>query len=163
MYLYKYKDKTKARDRYIVVSADVDWLFIRKFTGQQLRNTSYKVKRNECYKVPNAIPQYDPSVEYVPDNEELEVMTPNTDESVSLHKDETSSDPFSLPEIPEDIIPNHNDNLLQLSISNPQDSDSIEATKVDAEFNSFSSSRPQRARKPPDKLCMKWDNSKSYV
>jgi hypothetical protein len=45
-----------ARDRYLVVSTDNAWCYIRKFTGSQLRNMSYKVKRSECYKVPNQSP-----------------------------------------------------------------------------------------------------------
>ena len=85
----------------------------------------------------------------------LEVMTPNTNESVTIHTDDASLDPVLLPEIPEDIIPNHSDNSLQLFPNNPQDSDSVETTEVDAEINASLSSKPQIARKPPDKLCIK--------
>ena len=35
----------------MVVSVDGDWCHIRKFSGSQLRCTSYRVKRTECYKV----------------------------------------------------------------------------------------------------------------
>ena len=55
VYLYQDKNKHRARDRYLVVSLDGVWCNIRKFTGSQLRQTSYRVKRNECYKVPNTI------------------------------------------------------------------------------------------------------------
>jgi len=52
VYLYKDRDKTKSRDRYIVTSIDGQWCNIRKFTGSQLRASSYKVKLVECYAVP---------------------------------------------------------------------------------------------------------------
>ena len=52
VYLYQDKSKTYARPRYIVASIDGDWCFIRKFIGKQLRETAYKVKLKECYKVP---------------------------------------------------------------------------------------------------------------
>lgn len=56
VYLYSDRDKSRARNRYLVVSTDGDWCFIKKFTGNQLRSTSYKVKRDECYLVPKERP-----------------------------------------------------------------------------------------------------------
>ena len=53
VYLYSDKDKSRARSRYLVVSIDGEWCFIKKFSGNQLRSSSYKVKREECYLVPN--------------------------------------------------------------------------------------------------------------
>ena len=38
---------------YLVVSVDGLWCNIRKFTGSQLRSTSYRVKLTECYRVPD--------------------------------------------------------------------------------------------------------------
>ena len=52
VYLYSDGNKCRARDRYLVVSTEGNWCSIRKFTGAQLRNTSYRVKLSECYKVP---------------------------------------------------------------------------------------------------------------
>ena len=52
VYLYSDRNKTRARDRYLVVSTEPTWCNIRKFTGNQLRNMSYRVKKSECYKVP---------------------------------------------------------------------------------------------------------------
>jgi hypothetical protein len=51
VYLHLDGNKLRARDRYLVVSIDNEWCYIRKFTGNQLRSTSYKVKRSECYMV----------------------------------------------------------------------------------------------------------------
>ena len=44
LYFYSDHDKTKSRDRYIIVSIDGNWCYICKFTGSQLRVSSYKVK-----------------------------------------------------------------------------------------------------------------------
>lgn len=55
VYLYSEKQKLRARDRYLVVSVDGDWCFIKKFVGSQLRATSYKVKCSECYRVESEI------------------------------------------------------------------------------------------------------------
>ena len=53
VYLYSDRDKSRARSRYLVVSIDGEWCFIKKFSGNQLRSSSYKVRREECYLVPN--------------------------------------------------------------------------------------------------------------
>ena len=51
VYLRRDRDKTHTRPRYIVTSVDGDWCNIRKFTGHQLRNFSYRVKSSDCLKV----------------------------------------------------------------------------------------------------------------
>ena len=53
VYLYSDRDKSRARSRYLVVSIDGEWCFIKKFSGNQLRPSLYKVKREECYLFPN--------------------------------------------------------------------------------------------------------------
>ena len=45
--------KTHARNRYLVVSIDGLWCNVHKFTGSQLRSTSYRVKLSECHHVPD--------------------------------------------------------------------------------------------------------------
>lgn len=55
VYLISDKDKSRARDRYLVVSIDLPWCFVKKFRGSQLRATSYKVKLSECYTVPPSV------------------------------------------------------------------------------------------------------------
>lgn len=52
VYLKSDKSKLSARGRYLVVSCDGEWCFVKKFSGNQLRSSSYKVKRSECYRVP---------------------------------------------------------------------------------------------------------------
>ena len=62
VYLYSDRSKTQSRSRYLVVSLDGDWCFIKKFVGNQLRASSYKVKLTECYKVPITNIEHNPSV-----------------------------------------------------------------------------------------------------
>lgn len=55
VYLHTDRNKSCARNRYLVVSIDGTWCNIQKFIGSQLRKTSYRVKTSECYKVPSQI------------------------------------------------------------------------------------------------------------
>ena len=57
VYLRTERDKTKARNRYLVVSIDHPWCFIKKFTNTQIRSVSYKVRLSECYRVPSEVKQ----------------------------------------------------------------------------------------------------------
>ena len=56
MYVKSDRDKSPTCDRYIIVSIDGEWCFIKDFSGSQLRPTSYKVKLSECYTVPHTLP-----------------------------------------------------------------------------------------------------------
>ena len=58
VYLHTERTKSHVRDRYLVVSVEGKWCNIRKFIGQQLRSTSYRVRRLDCFKVP-----YQPTVQ----------------------------------------------------------------------------------------------------
>ena len=58
VYLYSDRDKSRARDRYIVISLDGEWCFVKKFSGSQLRAASYKVKQAECYVVPSVTTEH---------------------------------------------------------------------------------------------------------
>ena len=76
VYLHADKDKNKARDRYIVVSIDGKWCFIRKFTGSQLRSSSYKVKLAECFHVPSYAFSHITPPNHIEDDSELEYVVP---------------------------------------------------------------------------------------
>ena len=56
VYVKSHRDKSRAHDRYIIVSIDGELCFIKKFSGSKLRATSYKVKLAECFTVPNTRP-----------------------------------------------------------------------------------------------------------
>ncbi|KAI0235047.1 hypothetical protein LSAT2_014535 [Lamellibrachia satsuma] len=64
VYLYCDRNKSRSRCRYLVVSVDGVWLNVSKFIGNQLRATSYRVKRTECYKDQVAAHTLDPSTAY---------------------------------------------------------------------------------------------------
>ena len=51
--MYTDRDKNTPRHRYLVTSVEGEWCNIRKFVGESLRASSYKVKRSELYKVPS--------------------------------------------------------------------------------------------------------------
>ena len=84
IYLSCDRDKTKQRDRYLVVNIDDPWGFVRKFTQSQFRSKTYKVRLSECYPVPPGI-SHDPQVYGLPsdtsddDNEDDLQPVPPTD------------------------------------------------------------------------------------
>jgi hypothetical protein len=98
VYLYNDRNKFKARDRYLIVEINEEWCTIKKFTGSQLRNTSYKVKVTECYKVPfvNEQPMN------VNQNEPESDIDEHQDDSVPAENNILPQ----LPCIPPDISPN---------------------------------------------------------
>ena len=53
VYLHSDLNKSRARDRYLVVALDPPFCDIKKFIGSQLRSSSYHVKLSECLKVPS--------------------------------------------------------------------------------------------------------------
>ena len=74
VYLYSDRNKSCARDRYLVVSIEGAWCNIQKFIGSQLRNTSYRVKMSECYKVRSQISQSTiPSRNRIEDDSDTEI------------------------------------------------------------------------------------------
>ena len=61
VYLFSDRNKTRARDRYLVVEVTGSFCNIRKFVGSQLRSTSYRVKTSDCYRVPSEVTVFRPS------------------------------------------------------------------------------------------------------
>ena len=53
VYLHSNRNKSRAPDRYLVVTIDPPFCDIKKFIGSQLRSSSYHVKISECFKVPS--------------------------------------------------------------------------------------------------------------
>ena len=53
VYLHSDLNKSRARDRYIVVAIGLPFCDIKKFIGSQLRSSSYYAKLSECFKVPS--------------------------------------------------------------------------------------------------------------
>ena len=59
--LYSDRNKTRARERYLVVEVTGSFCNIKKFVGSQLRSTSYRVKTSDCYRLPSEVGDYCPS------------------------------------------------------------------------------------------------------
>ena len=58
VYLYEDRDKTKSRDRYIVVRTERNKSYVKKFIGSQLRSKIYEVDNADIIKVtPHQFPQ----------------------------------------------------------------------------------------------------------
>ena len=52
VYLYNDRDKTSARQRYLVTSISGGWCQLRKFTSQLFGSKAYDVRLEECYTIP---------------------------------------------------------------------------------------------------------------
>ena len=57
VYLRSDLNKSRSRDRYLVVSVNLPWCNVRKFAGSQLRQNAYCVKCTDCYNVINEYPE----------------------------------------------------------------------------------------------------------
>lgn len=83
VYLFSDRDKLHARNRYLVTSIEGQWCFVKKFVGNQLRASSYKVKFDECYLVPNECTASSVPKQYDTYESEDEGVDPIHDESHS--------------------------------------------------------------------------------
>ena len=107
VYITSDASKTSARDRYLVVSIDGSWCNVRKFTGSQLRSTSYRIKLSECYPVPGQIePTPKLSRRYSSDSDE------NIDEETAFS---------SVPQSPRYVVPTQTPEALAAPPSPPTD------------------------------------------
>ena len=107
VYITSDASKTSARDRYLVVSIDGSWCNVRKFTGSQLRSTSYRIKLSECYRVPGQIePTPKLSRRYSSDSDE------NIDEETAFS---------SVPQSPRYVVPTQTPEALAAPPSPPTD------------------------------------------
>ena len=82
VYINAERNKSQSRPRYIVASQDGPWYLIKKFSGNQLRNHSYKVHRNQLsfIPVPDASSPPEPNhVLYDNDYEADDNVLPNVD------------------------------------------------------------------------------------
>ena len=93
VYLDSDRNKSRARDRYLVVAIDPPFCDIKKFIGSQLRSSSYRPKLTECFKVPSdlADPLYAPW------------QCRGQDSDDEDDPDNHTSPPPSLPDIPDAI------------------------------------------------------------
>jgi len=123
VFLVSDRSKIHGRERYMVTSTDGDWCFVKKFSGPQLRNVSYKVKRSECEPLPML---YRPNPDVQPEPESSEaVPDDNTTECYTDDPPIPKPTPPTQPTVPDTLV------------TPLEDSDNKRA------------SRPQRTRKSP--------------
>ena len=121
IYLYGDRNKSQARNRYLVVSINGEWCFVKKFSGNQLRASSYKVKLSECYRVPVNI---QPNVilnekDCVSDDEEpcKSTQTFNALQETSSHDTDKSTTPILISHDSTSFIENYKSVDTQLNRS----------------------------------------------
>ena len=169
VYLISDKDKSRARDWYIVVSIDFPWCFIKKFSGSQLRATSNKVKLSECYASPPSVITSDHSGPPASQDwdDEASPVTPAVP-AAPVSPEPPPLVPPELTSVPSDKEPSPlftcDDTTLDAPVSIPslpvlQEEPSTSATAPEQALPSCPSSppktpgsRPQRQRKPPSYL-----------
>ena len=124
VYLPLDRDKTKPRHRYLVVSLEKAWCLIRKFTGNQLRASPYKVRISDCHLVPqHVVPRHLPNA-----------TTHRPNES-----DSEEDIPGSTPPVPQLDIPP----VLNLTDDPQQDDSTL------SQSSTSGTTKPQRFREPP--------------
>lgn len=129
VYLHYDLNKSRARDRYLVVAIDPPFCNIKKFIGSQLRSSSYHVKLSECFKVPSDLG--DPFR-----------ASPTLRKHYSDSDDEdgpttTTHPPPSLPAIPEAIAASTHPPVV-----NPQSYSPAPASPVDHTMDDFATQSP---------------------
>lgn len=153
VYLYFDRDK-KARPRYKKVSKNDEWLYIKKFAGQQLRLHSYKVKTTECFCVPTDLPTLPPKhqqhfVHQDDDQEEDATPKPRMPEPNIFDNPHRDTYNPGSPPIP-DVL-----STPPCAIKAEQETPQNAYTEDDEENNEEqASSRPQRTRKPQGLSCV---------
>ncbi|CAB3978164.1 Hypothetical predicted protein [Paramuricea clavata] len=90
VYISSDGSKTRARDRYLVVSIDGSWCNVPKFAGSQLRSSPYRINLSECFLVTNNFtapppsPRLHQSHKYTPADEPKPPCPPRVPEKLSL-------------------------------------------------------------------------------
>ena len=116
VYITSDGSKCRAHDRYLVTSIDGSWCNVRKFSGSQLRSTSYRVKlssRQAPLPLPKLQPAPVPLPPSLPQIPEVLAHSPSSDafpthplpsRSPPLHVIETGSNSLITPESQEQAI-----------------------------------------------------------
>ena len=154
VYLVSDRDKSRARDRYLVTSTNGIWCYIKKFTGSQLRAISYKVKLSECYAVPSPTPSTNHTDHHDDDREH------NSSKQTNPYQEQPRPIPLDLVR-PYDTactkpipLQDNHDQTLPLqdnqSVTTPYVPKQTPSTPESNNLNS--ATRPQRHHKPPQYL-----------
>ena len=151
VYLASEKRKLKCRDRYLVVVVEKPWCHIKKFTGSQLRATSYKVKINECYRVPIQV------CADARDNKRVDEDGYGEIEVIDQHREQEASVPpdIHVPDIlsyPAHEPWEHGQDVISSDVTESQSSDMNLTDTDDVVCNPDVTDRPRRSVKRPSYL-----------
>lgn len=78
--------KNQARPRYLVSSSADGWCYVRKFTGQQLRAGTYKVRPTDCIRVRSQVPPVH-ALPPTPTGEDRQLLEQEEEAPITVHKD----------------------------------------------------------------------------
>ena len=141
VYLRQDGTKHRRRDRYLVVFVDNNWCNVRKFVGSQLRQSSYRVKKTECYKVQG----YNCARDNIPDSDEDD-------------EEDIPPTPPTPPDIPTDISDHtlHDNHEQVVPLPEPLrdgNTEHVHELSTDDSVNDTPAvSRPRRNRTRPKRL-----------
>ena len=105
VYLRAERSKLHARPRYLVCSIDGAWCNIRKFVGNQLRSSSYRVRLTDCLKVTSTVPLPETRQRPTPDDHEDLDVEPDPGPSDASPGDQPplATPPVRSPPVPPDV------------------------------------------------------------
>jgi hypothetical protein len=150
VYVISDQRKSCTRPCYILTHIDGDWASIRKFTGSQLRNFTYRVKLSECYKVPSGYcsPKHSQSDN---DEQDLEVTTDipledDKDPQPSPLETPAPTIPDNFDQPPMDIVANSENGLSHTVVEPtlPTHHEAIPVQQTDTDGPSRRSSRTKK-------------------
>ena len=125
--------------RYLVVSVENSWCNIRKFVGSQLRNTSYRVRQLDCYKVPYVSENTSPPIKSYIDQDSEDECIPNQNLPPPLP-----------PNIPDVISVPPQSEVAQFDVEKEDTEEEEDSGSVDAIQNNVkTTTRPVRERRLP--------------
>ena len=159
VYLHSDWNKSRARDRYLVVAIDPPFCDIKKFIGSQLRSSSYRVRLTECFKVPSdlADPLHAPRPcrGHDSDDEDDPDTTPHSPPSLPDIPDAISASAQHLSNSPRCVTPPAPvfpaDRIMDDTAAQPScpEDPSLEKAVVSADLDPPSLRRSSRTRRRP--------------
>lgn len=146
VYLYSDRNKTSGRNRYMISSVEGSWYNIRKFSGSQLRQLSYRVRQSDCYRIPAPPVNFNLPLYKSDDEGDIDAnnqVEPNTSATV------TPANPPDPPMIPP-IISTPPPYLPSVASSPTRTDDHINDDSISSPPDNVSNTRhSQRMRKKP--------------
>lgn len=163
VYLNDDRNKSAGRDRYLVVSCDGQWRNVRKFAGNQLRRSSYRVKDSDLYKVPSFTvttanrPTMSSNVSDSSDDEESPPCESLPCEPPLTQPPSQEHDHVTGIQLNESLQPHQLPNIPAVISDIPTASKDASTDSCDDRSPGQNTDRPQRTRKTP-----KWLNDYIY-